>query len=107
MTAHTTAYSTLPSPLQRVAIIMLSAAGDAVHALPVLNAIKRRDPDSYITWVMQPGPATLVRGHPAVDEIVLFDRARGWRAFVDVRRARSKPSFTGAFAIAVMMPALR
>ena len=91
MTAHTTAYSTLPSPLQRVAIIMLSAAGDAVHALPVLNAIKRRDPDSYITWVMQPGPATLVRDHPAVDEIVLFDRARGWRAFLDVRRALATP----------------
>ena len=91
MANHTTAFSTLPSPLQRVAIVMLSAAGDAVHALPVLNAIKRRDPDSHITWVMQPGPATLVRGHPAVDDIVLFDRARGWRAFLDVQRALAEP----------------
>ena len=40
---------------------------------------------------MQPGPAMLVRGHPAVDEIVLFDRARGWRAFLDVRRALAQP----------------
>jgi heptosyltransferase I len=29
----------------------------------------------------------LVRGHEAVDDIVLFDRSRGWRAFLDVRRA--------------------
>ena len=29
---------------------------------------------AHITWVLQPGPATLVRGHPAVDEIVRFDR---------------------------------
>ena len=88
--SHTTAYSTLPSPLQRVAIIMLSAAGDAVHALPVLNAIKRRDPDSHITWVLQPATAALVRGHPAVDDIVLFDRTRGWRAFLDVRNAMAE-----------------
>ena len=40
---------------------------------------------------MQPGPAMLVRGHPAVDEIVVFDRARGWRAFLDVRRALAQP----------------
>jgi heptosyltransferase I len=63
---------------------MLSAVGDAVHVLPVVNAIKRADPQSHITWVLQPGPATLVEGHPAVDEIVRFDRSRGWRAFVDV-----------------------
>jgi len=91
MTAHSTVHSTLPSPLHRVAIILLSATGDAVHALPVVNAMKRRDPDVHITWVLQPGPATLVRGHPAVDEIVLFDRARGWRAFLDVRRALAEP----------------
>ncbi len=33
----------------------------------------------------------LVRGHPAVDEIVLFDRKRGWRAFLDVRNALTQP----------------
>jgi len=70
---------------RRFCIVMLSAVGDAVHVLPVVNAIKRADPQSHITWIVQPGPATLVEGHPAVDEIVPFDRSRGWRAFVDVR----------------------
>ena len=72
---------------------MLTAVGDAVHVLPVVNAIKRHDPQSRISWVVQPGPASLVRGHPHVDEIVLFDRARGWRAFLDVRRALSEREF--------------
>jgi len=72
--------------LDRVCIVMMSAVGDAVHVLPVIDAIKRQHPASRITWVLQPGPAALVRGHPAVDEIVLFDRARGWRAFLEVRR---------------------
>jgi heptosyltransferase I len=70
---------------------MLSAVGDAVHALPVVTALKRNDPNTHITWVLQPGPAMLVRGHPAVDEIVLFDRSRGWRAFLDVKRALATP----------------
>jgi heptosyltransferase I len=82
-----------PVALDRVCIIMMSAVGDAVHVLPVINALKRHHPAVHITWVLQPGPATLVRGHPAVDDIVLFDRGRGLRAFVDVRRALSAQQF--------------
>jgi heptosyltransferase I len=72
--------------LDRVGIVMMSAVGDAVHVLPVLAALKRHAPESRITWVLQPGPASLVRGHPHVDDIVLFDRSKGWHAFTDVRR---------------------
>jgi heptosyltransferase I len=79
--------------LDRVCIVMMSAVGDAVHVLPVLNALKRHHPSSHVTWVLQPGPATLVRGHPAVDEIVLFNRARGLRAFTDVRGALARRRF--------------
>jgi len=55
----------------------MSAVGDAVHVLPVINAIKRARPNSWITWVLQPAPATLVRDHESVDEVILFDRSRG------------------------------
>jgi len=73
-------------PLDRVCIVMMSAVGDAVHVCPVITAIKRAQPTAHITWVLQPGPATLVRGHPAVDDVVLFDRSAGTRGFLDVRR---------------------
>lgn len=69
---------------ERVCIVMMSAVGDAVHVLPVINAIKRARPASHITWVLQPGPATLVRGHKAVDDIVLFDRTKGVTGFREV-----------------------
>lgn len=81
------------TPLDRVGIVMMSAVGDAVHVLPVVNAIKRHHPAARITWVLQPGPASLVRGHPNVDEIVPFDRAAGWRAFADVRRELAGRAF--------------
>jgi heptosyltransferase I len=65
---------------------MLTAVGDAVHVLPVVTAIKRRSPTTRITWILQPGPASLVRGHPDVDEVLVFERKRGWRAFAELRR---------------------
>ena len=77
----------------RICIVMMSAVGDAVHVLPVLHALKRHAPQSRITWVLQPGPATLVRGHRHVDEIILFDRSKGWRAFADVRRELARREF--------------
>ncbi|MGI8401097.1 MAG: glycosyltransferase family 9 protein [Gemmatimonadaceae bacterium] len=76
-----------------ICIVMMSAVGDAVHVLPVINALKRVHPQTRITWVLQPGPATLVRGHRSVDEIIIFDRARGWRAFAEVRSELSKRTF--------------
>src|SRR5436853_1593722 len=82
-----------PMSEQRICIVMMSAAGDAVHTLPVVNALKRHNPKAHITWILQPAPATLVHGHPAVDEIILFDRSRGWRAFGDIRATLAQRSF--------------
>ncbi len=85
-----------PPPSQasrRICIVMMSAVGDAVHVLPLLTALKRHQPATHITWVLQPGPATLVRGHWALDDIVVFDRSRGTRAFLDIRRQLGQREF--------------
>ncbi len=79
--------------LDRICIVMMSAVGDAVHVLPVINAIKRSHPSSHITWVLQAGPASLVRGHPAVDEILIFDRSKGVQAFFDISRELRRRRF--------------
>jgi len=78
------------TPPREVCIVMLSALGDAVHVLPVANALKRAWPECRITWVIQPVPYQLVRGHPAIDDFVIFHRRRGLAglgAFLNVRRA--------------------
>jgi heptosyltransferase I len=72
---------------------MMSAIGDAVHVLPVVEALKRHDPGAHVTWVLQPGPASLIHGHPSVDEIVIFEKKRGARGLLDVRRALGGRSF--------------
>jgi heptosyltransferase I len=82
-----------PVQMDRVCIVMMSAVGDAVHVLPVLTALKRHHPAMHVTWVLQPGPATLVRGHPLVDDIILFDRSAGVKGFLDIRRELSTRRF--------------
>jgi heptosyltransferase I len=80
-------------PTDRVCIVMMSAVGDAVHVLPVVTALKRANPAMHLTWVLQPGPATLVRGHPLVDEIIEFDRSAGLGGFLDIRRELRRRAF--------------
>lgn len=74
-------------PPREVCIVMLSALGDAMHVLPVANALKRAWPECRITWVVQPAAHALVAGHPAIDDFVVFRRQRGlgaWRGLRDV-----------------------
>jgi heptosyltransferase I len=94
---------TLQVPMNRVGIVMMSAVGDSVHVLPVLTALKRHEPSMRVTWVLQPGPASLVRGHPAIDEIIPFHYGTGWRAYADVRRALSGHRFDLVLALQVSL----
>jgi len=91
--------------LDRICIVMMSAVGDAVHVLPVINAIKRHHPSARITWILQPGPASLVRGHHAVDEIIEFDRTKGLRAFLDMRAELRGREFDLVIALQVYFKA--
>jgi lipopolysaccharide heptosyltransferase I len=70
-------------PPERILIIKPSAIGDIVHALPVLNLIRRRWPAAHITWLVTPACAAIVDGHPQIDEIMTFDRkgmSTAWRS---------------------------
>jgi heptosyltransferase I len=79
--------------LDRVCLVMMSAVGDTVHVLPIVTALKRRHPAMHLSWVLQSGPAALVRGHPDVDEIIPFAYERGWRGFLDLRRVLASREF--------------
>ncbi|MGI9182324.1 MAG: glycosyltransferase family 9 protein [Longimicrobiaceae bacterium] len=73
-------------PADRVCIVLLTGLGDVVHGLPVANALKRDDPRRHLTWVVEPMPGEVLRHHPAIDEIVVFEKRRGWRGVRDLWR---------------------
>jgi heptosyltransferase-1 len=59
--------------LKHIAIIRLSSLGDIVHALPALQALRRRFPDAHISWIAEPAGAALLGCFPGIDRIVVFD----------------------------------
>ena len=78
---------------RRILLIKLSAVGDVVHTIPVLNKLRRRYPTARIDWLVTPAIAELIRHHPGISNLVLFDRQDwsvpwrpGWSA---LRRAAS------------------
>ncbi|HET7276382.1 MAG TPA: glycosyltransferase family 9 protein [Longimicrobiaceae bacterium] len=97
-------HTTLPDH-PKIAIVMMSAIGDAVHALPVVNSLRAAMPGARITWILQPGPYALVRDHPAVDEFIVFDRKKGWRGFRDVFNAVRGRHFDLVIALQVYFKA--
>lgn len=96
---------TLRIPMDRTAIVMMSAVGDSVHVLPVLTALKRHQPSMHVSWVLQPGPAALMRGHPDVDTVIPFEYGTGWRAYAKVRRALRQERFDLVLALQVSLKA--
>jgi lipopolysaccharide heptosyltransferase I len=72
---------------RRICIIKPSALGDVVHALPILPALRNLWPDSHIAWVISRAYQEIVRGHPDLDEVLVFDRSRGDFGVHDAARA--------------------
>ena len=61
---------------ERILLIKPSSLGDVVHALPVLSGLRQRYPQAHIAWLIGKSFAPLLRGHPAIDELIDFDRKR-------------------------------
>jgi lipopolysaccharide heptosyltransferase I len=64
----------------RILIVRLSAIGDVVRVLPALHALRDRYPTAQIDWAIETKSADVVAGHPAIDQVLIFDRTRKWRA---------------------------
>jgi lipopolysaccharide heptosyltransferase I len=81
--------SSLPVQLdgaRRVLLVKPSAIGDVVHALPVAATLRRRYPNIELDWLVEEEAADLVRGHPAISEVVVSGRRRWGRQLWPPRR---------------------
>ncbi|HMB95922.1 MAG TPA: lipopolysaccharide heptosyltransferase I [Tepidisphaeraceae bacterium] len=77
----------LPNPPKKILIIKPSALGDIVHTLPVLNLLRKKWPTAHISWLISSSFASLIQGHPQLDEIIMFDSTRFGRGWYDPREA--------------------
>lgn len=75
----------LTSPPESLCILRLSAIGDISHTLPVIRTLQARWPETRLTWIIGKTEHALVGDIPGID-FIIFDKSRGWRAYLDVRR---------------------
>ncbi|MCB2154558.1 glycosyltransferase family 9 protein [bacterium] len=61
-----------------VLIVRLSAIGDVIHSLPVLDVLRRELPDARIGWIVEELSAPLLQNHPQLDELYVIPKKR-WR----------------------------
>ena len=67
--------------LNRILVVRPDRIGDVVLSTPVFDAIKKKVPDSKITVLVREQVAPLLKSHPSVDEIIIYDpdgRHKGW-----------------------------
>jgi hypothetical protein len=66
----------LPVPFapQRILIVLLGAIGDVTRALPLLTRLRHAYPTAHIAWAVEPATAALLDYHPALNEVLLYQR---------------------------------
>lgn len=69
------------TPPQKVLIVLLGAIGDVARALPMAVRIKKHWPKTELHWAVEPISKSLLEGHPAIDQLKVFDRPKGFSAF--------------------------
>lgn len=81
---------------KKILIVKPSALGDIVHTLPVLNALRRRFPDSKIDWVVAKGLHQIVENHPMIRKLWIIDKNK-WKklalikeTFAEIARLRKE-----------------
>lgn len=80
----------IAEPPERVLIVLLGAIGDVVRALPLLGRMRRAWPAAYIAWAVEPKSEPVLRSHPWLDRIIVYDRSRAPVSFASfLRRIRA------------------
>ncbi len=59
---------------RKILLVKLSAVGDVIHTIPVLNKLRRRYPAAQLDWLVTPPIAELLRHHPAISNVIEFAR---------------------------------
>ena len=73
-----------------ILIVLHGSIGDVARALPLANLLRRGFSRARLSWSIEPASFPLVQGHPAIDDIIVFDRSRGLKAFgAFLRRVRA------------------
>jgi lipopolysaccharide heptosyltransferase II len=78
-----TSVKTPPSD-SSILIILMGSLGDVARGLCLVSHIKKNLPESRITWLVEPKWNELVKLHPRIDKVLVFNRPKGILAVWDL-----------------------
>src|SRR5262249_45257497 len=65
--------------------VKLSSIGDVVHTLPAVAALRRAHPHARISWIVDVRASAILKGSPAIDQLIEIDSRRWRKALFDAR----------------------
>lgn len=78
---------------RRYLFILMGALGDVVRGMYLVDSLKSADPSAHITWLVEPACSGILKLHPRIDEIIVFNRPKGIRGVLELRRELKKRAF--------------
>lgn len=71
----------------KILIIRRSALGDAIHTLPLANALREHFPEAQIDWVVEDKAEKFVTGNPLLNNVyVIHKKTGGFKEFREIIR---------------------
>ncbi len=69
----------------KILVIQLYRIGDALLTLPAVKELKKNFPEATVDFLAENPAAEILRGHPAIDRLILYDKKRAWTLIKEVR----------------------
>ena len=76
-----------------ILIILMGSLGDVARGLCLVSHIKKNLPESRITWLVEPKWVELVKLHPRIDKVLVFNRPKGVLAVWDLYKVLGQEHF--------------
>jgi len=64
--------------LKSILIVKLSAIGDVVHTLPLLEVLRKNFPKGRIDWLVEEEAGQIIEGHQGIDHVII-SRRKSWQ----------------------------
>jgi len=62
--------------IKKILIIQTAFLGDVILATPIIEKLKRYYPDAKIDFMLRKGNEGLLRGHPKINEVIIWDKRK-------------------------------
>ena len=65
-------------PPRSILLVKLSAIGDVVHTLPLLEVLRQNFPEARIDWLVEEEASPMIEGHKDIDNVIVSFR-KSWQ----------------------------